>query len=129
MALIEFITDLLIIFPNLFLLELVGPLFTHLSAVEALYLLFLQPISLMMSLTYFFLLLILRLSIVNVSFIRSSLTFLSRGLSVPKDAKAFTSRTRGFSFYGFFLLRVKIMSKPNTSKDREFSRSSGWHDR
>jgi hypothetical protein len=56
---------------------------------------------------------------------RSSLTFLSRGLSVPKEAKAFTSRTKGLSFDGFFLLRVRMMSKPKTSKDKEFSRSSG----
>jgi hypothetical protein len=75
--------------------------------------------------TYFFFLLVLRLSMVKVSFIRSSLTFLSSGLSVPKEARALTSRTSGFNLEGFFLLRVRIMSKPSTSKDSEFSRSSG----
>jgi hypothetical protein len=69
------------------------------------------------------------LRMVKVSFMRSSLTFLSRGLSVPKEARAFTSRTRGLSLPGFFLLRVRMISKPRTSKEREFSRSSGWQER
>ena len=75
--------------------------------------------------TYFFLFLVLMFNITKVSCINSSLIFRSRGLSVPKDARAFTSRTRGFSFPGVFLLLVRIMSKPRTSKEREFSRSSG----
>ena len=129
MTQVEIITSLLIPLSDLVLLKLVGPLFSHLSAVKALYLLLLQPISFILLLTYFFLFLTLRLRMVKVSVMRSSLIFLSRGLSVPKEARAFTSRTRGLSFDGFFLLRVKIISKPNTSKDREFSRSSGWHER
>lgn len=79
--------------------------------------------------TYFFFFLVLMFSITNVSCISSSFIFRSRGLSVPKDARALTSRTRGFSFPGVFLLRVRMMSKPRTSKEREFSRSSGWQDR
>lgn len=128
---IVLITILLVPLPYLFLLKLIRALLTHLPPVEIVNLFLLQPVSLITNvmLTYFFLRLMLRFNMVNVSLIRSNLTFLSSGLSVPNDASALTSNTRGFILCGFFLLRHRIMSNPRTSKESEFSRSSGWHER
>jgi hypothetical protein len=113
--------------------KLVGAFFAHLTTVKVICFLFFQPIRIFIMVsghcdTYFFFLLVLKLSMVNVSRIRSSLTFLSSGLSVPNDANAFTSSTRGLSLPEV-LLWQRMISNPRTSKLKEFSRSSGWHER
>lgn len=71
------------------------------------------------SLFSFFLRFIERLRSLKVSVIRSSFTLLSRGVSLPKEGEWFTSISQGLS------LLSNIISKPNTSKHREFSVSSG----
>ena len=67
----------------------------------------------------FFFLFGLMFNMVMVSIIRSYFTRLSRGESVAKDARLFTSMSHGL------ICSSKKISKPSISKHWEFSRSSG----